>query len=214
MIDLTVLPYFLATVVVLVAIPGPNTIFVLTASASQGFRHGLASAFGVMLATMAHVCFAAVGLTALLMASPALFTAIKTLGAGYLIYLGIKAIRSKAASDGGASARAIEQPLGTSIRKGFLVNLLNPKTGLFIAAFLPQFVNAAAGQVPLQIVTLGAILVLVGGVGDVACAALARTIVKTIAKRGTKSGVGKYIAGLLYIGLGAAAMATSSGTGK
>ncbi|MGC7404060.1 LysE family translocator [Pandoraea pneumonica] len=214
MIDLAVLPYFLATVAVLVAIPGPNTIFVLTASASQGFRHGLASSFGVMLATMAHVCFAAVGLTALLMASPTLFTAIKTLGAGYLIYLGIKAICSKTTSESGTSTRAPEQPLSASIRKGFLVNLLNPKTGLFVAAFLPQFVNAAAGHVPLQIVTLGAILVMVGGVGDVTCAALARTIVKAIAKRGSTSGVGKYIAGLLYIGLGAAAMVTSNGTGK
>lgn len=214
MIDFAVLPYFLATVAVLVAIPGPNTIYVSTASASQGFRYGLASCFGVMLATLVHVGFAAVGLTALLMASPILFTAIKTVGAAYLVYLGIKAIRSKAPTDTVETTKAPVPALGASVRKGFLVNLLNPKTGLFIAAFLPQFVNASAGNVPLQIVTLGVMLVAVGSVSDVTYAALARTIGKAIANRGAKSGAGKYITGLLYIGLGAAAMATSNGAGK
>ncbi|MBN9116370.1 MAG: LysE family translocator, partial [Pandoraea sp.] len=139
MIDITVLPYFLVTVAVLVAIPGPNTIYIATASASQGFRFGLASCFGVMLATLVHVALAAGGLTALLLASPLLFSVIKSLGAAYLIFLGVKAMRSQPAALGTAPLPPARM-LGTSIKKGFLVNLLNPKTGLFIAAFLPQFV--------------------------------------------------------------------------
>ncbi|VVE02956.1 Homoserine/homoserine lactone efflux protein [Pandoraea eparura] len=209
MIDINVLPYFLATVAVLVAIPGPNTIYISTASASQGFRFGLASCFGVMLATLVHVALAAAGLTALLLASPVLFGVIKSLGAAYLIFLGIKAIRSRPAHVG-AAPPAPARALGASIKKGFLVNLLNPKTGLFIAAFLPQFVNPASSHVPLQIATLGVLLVFVGALSDVAYAALAGTIGKALASRRARPGIGKYVTGLLYMSLGVAALATSS----
>ncbi|VVE18128.1 Homoserine/homoserine lactone efflux protein [Pandoraea aquatica] len=215
MIDLHVLPFFLATVLIMVAIPGPTTIYISTTSASQGFRFGLASCFGVMLATLVHVSFAAAGLTALLMASPWLFNAIKLLGAGYLVYLGIKVIRSKPSASGTTAApQSQSRALGETIKKGFLVNLLNPKTGLFIAAFLPQFVTPSLGHVPLQIVTLGLLLVLVGGMSDTTYAALARTIGRALANRSKKPGIGKYIAGLLYMGLGIAALATSNGTSK
>ncbi len=215
MIDLHVLPFFLATVLIMVAIPGPTTIYISTTSASQGFRFGLASCFGVMLATLVHVSFAAAGLTALLLASPWLFNAIKLLGAGYLVYLGIKVIRSKPSAVRTAAApQSQSRALGETIRKGFLVNLLNPKTGLFIAAFLPQFVTPSLGHVPLQIVTLGLLLVLVGGVSDTTYAALARTIGRALANRSKRPGIGKYIAGLLYMGLGIAALATSNGTSK
>ncbi|MDN4572168.1 RhtB family transporter [Pandoraea cepalis] len=210
MIDITVLPYFLVTVAVLVAIPGPNTIYIATASASQGFRFGLASCFGVMLATLFHVALAAGGLTALLLASPLLFGVIKWLGAAYLIFLGIKAMRSRPATVGAAPPPA--RLLGTSIKKGFLVNLLNPKTGLFIAAFLPQFVTPESGHVPLQIATLGILLVCVGALSDITYAALARTIGKALTHRRAGPGAGKYVTGLLYIGLGVAALATSNGT--
>ena len=213
MINLQVLPFFLATVAVLVAIPGPTTIYISTTSASQGFRFGLASCFGVMLATLVHVSFAAAGLTALLLASPWLFNAIKFLGAGYLVYLGIRAIRSKPTPPD-ATPQPQTRALGATIKKGFLVNLLNPKTGLFVAAFLPQFVTPSLGHVPLQIVTLGLLLVLVGAVSDSAYAALARTIGRALASRSNKPGVGKYIAGLLYMGLGVAALATSNGMSK
>lgn len=211
MIDITVLPYFLVTVAVLVAIPGPNTIYIATASASQGFRFGLASCFGVMLATLVHVVLAAGGLTALLLASPLLFSVIKSLGAAYLIFLGVKAMRSQPAALGTAPLPPARM-LGTSIKKGFLVNLLNPKTGLFIAAFLPQFVNPESGHVPLQIATLGVLLVCVGALSDITYAALARTIGKALTRRRAKPGAGKYVTGLLYIGLGVAALATSNGS--
>jgi threonine/homoserine/homoserine lactone efflux protein len=213
MIDLALLPFFLATVAVLVAIPGPTTIFISTTSASQGFRFGLASCFGVMLATIVHVSFAAAGLTALLLASPLMFAAIKFLGAGYLIFIGIKVIRSRAAP-ASVDAQPPAHALGASMKKGFLVNLLNPKTGLFIAAFLPQFVTPSLGHVPLQIVTLGLLLVLVGGVSDVTYAALARTLSRALANRSRRPGIGKYVAGLLYMGLGVAALATSNGVTK
>ncbi|VVD94432.1 LysE family translocator [Pandoraea soli] len=211
MIDITVLPYFLVTVAVLVAIPGPNTIYIATASASQGFRFGLASCFGVMLATLVHVALAAGGLTALLLASPLLFGAIKSFGAAYLIFLGVKAMRSRPAALGTAPLPPARM-LGTSIKKGFLVNLFNPKTGLFIAAFLPQFVNPESGHVPLQIATLGVLLVCVGALSDITYAALARTIGKALTHRRAKPGAGKYVTGLLYIGLGVAALATSNGS--
>lgn len=213
MIDLSLLPFFLTAVAVLVAIPGPTTIYISTTSASQGFRFGLASCFGVMLATLVHVSFAAAGLTALLLASPLMFTVTKSLGAGYLIYIGIKVIRSRAAP-ASAAAQPPAGALGASMKNGFLVNLLNPKTGLFIAAFLPQFVTPSLGHVPLQIVTLGLLLVLVGAVSDIIYAALARAIGRALANRSRRPGIGKYVAGLLYMGLGVAALATSNGTSE
>ncbi|EON13018.1 LysE family translocator [Pandoraea sp. SD6-2] len=213
MIDLSLLPFFLTAVAVLVAIPGPTTIYISTTSASQGFRFGLASCFGVMLATLVHVSFAAAGLTALLLASPLMFTVTKSLGAGYLIYIGIKVIRSRAAP-ASAAAQPPAGALGASMKNGFLVNLLNPKTGLFIAAFLPQFVTPLLGHVPLQIVTLGLLLVLVGAVSDIIYAALARAIGLALANRSRRPGIGKYVAGLLYMGLGVAALATSNGTSE
>lgn len=207
MIDIAALPYFLATVTVLVAIPGPNTIYVSTASASRGFRFGIASCVGVMLATLVHIGIAAAGLTALLIASPLLFAAMKSLGAGYLVFLGIKAIRSpRCAADETPLASA--SALSASIKRGFLVNLLNPKTGLFIAAFLPQFVTPDSGPVPQQIVTLGLILAFVGGLSDITYAALARLIGKALGNGNAKPDIGRYLTGLLYMGLGVMALAS------
>ncbi|ANA33266.1 LysE family translocator [Ralstonia mannitolilytica] len=213
MIDLAVLPYFLLTVALVVAIPGPNTIYVSTTSVNQGFKFGLASCAGIMLGTLVHVSFAALGLTALLLASPVLFAIVKYLGAFYLVYLGLKSITAKASADGGVQPQA-SMALTASIKKGFLVNLLNPKTGLFIAAFLPQFVDPSAGHTSLQIFSLGVVLIVVGGLSDIAYAAAASKIGKVVANRGRKTRIGKFATGVVYMGLGVAAMVTSDGTAK
>ena len=213
MINFSVLPYFLATIAVLVAIPGPNTIYVSTASASQGFKFGLASCFGIMAATLVHVALAAMGVTALLLASPVAFGIVKYLGAFYLIYLGVKTLRSKGA-DGDDALTSSSNGLKASIKKGFLVNLLNPKTALFIAAFLPQFVDTTAGSVPLQILVLGTILILVGGASDIFYAAMGSKLGKVVAGKKSSSPVGRYATALLYAGLGIFAMTASNGTTK
>jgi threonine/homoserine/homoserine lactone efflux protein len=198
---------------VLVAIPGPNTIYVSTASASQGLKYGLASCFGIMLGTIVHVLLASLGLTALLLASSIAFGVVKYLGAFYLIYLGIKTLRSRGAN-GGAAPKSSSSGLSESIKKGFIVNLLNPKTALFIAAFLPQFVDASAGHVPLQILVLGTILILVGGVSDIFYAAVASKLGRVVATKKSETSIGRYITALLYAGLGIFAMTTSNGMTK
>jgi threonine/homoserine/homoserine lactone efflux protein len=213
MIDFSVLPYFLATIAVLVAIPGPNTIYVSTASASQGFKYGLASCLGIMIATFIHVSLAALGVTALLLASPVAFGIVKYLGALYLIYLGVKTFRSKGA-DGDDALKSPSDGLKESIKKGFLVNLLNPKTSLFIAAFLPQFVDATAGSVPLQILALGTILILVGGASDIFYAAMGSKLGKVVAAKKSDTNIGRYTTALLYAGLGIFAMMASHDTTK
>jgi len=212
MINFAVLPYFLLTVALVVAIPGPNTIYVSTASASQGFKFGLASCFGIMLGTLVHVSFAAMGITALLMASPALLSVTKLLGASYLVYLGVKSI-TKTVADTDA-VRQTSLGLGESIKKGFLVNLLNPKTALFIAAFLPQFVDPASRNIPLQIFSLGVILIVIGGISDILYAAAAAKIGRMVANTRRTRSVGKYVTGAIYIGLGIVAATTSNGSTK
>ncbi len=213
MIDFSVLPYFLATIAVLVAIPGPNTIYVSTASASQGFRYGLASCLGIMIATFIHVSLAALGVTALLLASSVAFGIVKYLGAFYLIYLGVKTLRSKGA-DGDDALKSSGNGLKESIRKGFFVNLFNPKTALFIAAFLPQFVDMTAGSVPLQILVLGTILIFVGGASDIFYAAMGSKLGKAVAGKKGNTSIGRYITALLYAGLGIFAMMASNGSTK
>lgn len=206
MINFSVLPYFLATIAVMVAIPGPNTIYVSSTSASQGFKYGLASCFGIMAATLVHVSLAAMGVTALLLASPISFGIVKYLGAFYLMYLGIKTLRSKG-SNGNETLMASNTGLTESIKNGFLVNLPNPKTALFIAAFLPQFVDATAGYVPLQILFFGTILILVGGMSDIFYAAIGSRVGKVLTRHKNETNIGRYITALLYTGLGIFVMA-------
>lgn len=212
MINFAVFPYFLLTVALVVAIPGANTIYVSTASASQGFKFGLASCFGIMLGTLVHVSFAAMGITALLMASPALLGATKLLGASYLVYLGVKSITKTVVDTD--TVRQTSLGLGESIKKGFLVNLLNPKTALFIAAFLPQFVDPASQNIPLQIFLLGVILIVIGGISDILYAAAASKIGKMVANTRRTRSVGKYVTGAIYIGLGIVAATASNGSTK
>ena len=138
--------------------PGPDTLYIVGRSSTQGWRAGAVAALGVGAGTLVHICAAALGLSAILAASASAFTAVKFIGAAYLLYVGISLIRSAGASKsspGAVVARA------ASIRiifvQGFLTNVLNPKVALFFLAFLPQFVAADAGSKPLAFLFLGAI---------------------------------------------------------
>jgi threonine/homoserine/homoserine lactone efflux protein len=129
----------------LIAIPGPNMIFIVTRTTAQGLRAGLASALGVEAGTLLHIAAAGLGVAALVAASPIAFGVVKYAGVAYLIYLGFQALRSPLSATGGAAQKVSRWRL---FLDGALVNALNPKVVLFFLAFLPQFVRSQA-EMPL-----------------------------------------------------------------
>ena len=138
--------------------PGPDTLYIIGRSSTQGWRSGAVAALGIGAGTLVHICAAALGLSAILAASATAFTVVKFIGAAYLLYVGIVLIRS--ASSVQASPSTVV-PRGATIRgifiQGFLTNVLNPKVALFFLAFLPQFVAHEANSKPLAFLFLGAI---------------------------------------------------------
>jgi threonine/homoserine/homoserine lactone efflux protein len=138
--------------------PGPDTLYIVGRSSTQGWRGGAFAALGVGAGTLVHICAAALGLSALLAASAAAFTAVKIIGAIYLLYVGIGLIRSADSirSSPIASDRRAISTRGIFVQ-GFLTNVLNPKVALFFLAFLPQFVSSAAPSKPAAFLFLGAV---------------------------------------------------------
>ena len=150
------LALFALAALALIAIPGPNMVYVATRSMSEGRRSGFASALGLLTGTMLNVVAAAAGLSALIASSSTAFDALRYLGAAYLVYLGLRALFTRAANGAGAAPRPVS--LARAYRQAIVVQLLNPKVALFFLAFLPQFVDPARGPVWTQVLVLGAIL--------------------------------------------------------
>ena len=150
---LSTIALFLLAGLGLLLIPGPAVLYVVTRSAAQGRRAGLASVLGIESATCVHILAAALGLSAILLTSALAFNVVKYLGAAYLILLGLRTLLSKKKHQDVLvePPRSLSQLFG----QGFLVNLLNPKTALFFYAFLPQFVDPSRGAVVGQILLLG-----------------------------------------------------------
>ena len=161
MITLEQILPFLLTAVLLTATPGPDNLMVLGVGASKGRRLGMAFGLGCAAGCLSHTLLAALGVSAVLAASPIAFTALRWAGGAYLIWLGIGALRSRGGV--GVPARASDEavdPADTATRqfaKGVLANAINPKVVLFFLSFLPQFVVPANGNVPLQMAVLGVV---------------------------------------------------------
>ncbi|GAA0405867.1 LysE family translocator [Micromonospora gifhornensis] len=158
-LSVTTLVGYLAVIAVLMITPGPDMMFVLTNATRYGARSGVIAALGVAAGETIHVAAVVCGLAAVITASPVLFTAIRWAGAVYLVILGIRAVRLS----GSANHSHLER--GATPRQAFLrglvTNLLNPKMIMFSVAFLPQFVDPAAGDPAAQLILLGALFVAV-----------------------------------------------------
>jgi threonine/homoserine/homoserine lactone efflux protein len=142
--------------------PGPDTLYIVGRS-SQSWRAGSVAALGIGTGIFVHICAAALGLSAILAASATAFTAVKILGALYLLYVGVGLIRSAGATHSAAVARDPRQvPMRIVFLQGFFTNVLNPKVALFFLAFLPQFVESGASSKPLAFLFLGVIFNLNG----------------------------------------------------
>jgi len=153
---------FLLAALLITATPGPDNLMVLGMGMSRGRRQGIAFGLGCAIGCLSHTLLAVVGVSALVAASPTAFTLLKWAGGGYLIWLGVQALRhAGAAQVGGAAAQAAAgQPLRVLFAKGLFANAINPKVVLFFLSFLPQFVEPARGSVGLQLGALGVIFTL------------------------------------------------------
>lgn len=196
---------FMLASLVLAVTPGPGVFYILARSLSQGRRHGLASVAGVALGNFGNAVGAALGLAALFAVSSLAFTVVKFAGAGYLVYLGIQAMRAPDAAPDRATP--VPERLGRIFRDGFLVALLNPKTALFFAAFLPQFM-APQGSLVGQSLTLGAIFVAIAALSDTAYALAAGWIAPRLGRLGGLRRAGRYLTGGAFIALGVLAALT------
>jgi threonine/homoserine/homoserine lactone efflux protein len=183
----------------LVALPGPNMIYLVAASVSDGRRAGLLSALGIETGTLVHTVAAAVGLSALLASSATAFSIVKYAGAAYLIYLGVRTLLARGQEHAAAPASA-----GRHVyRQALLTQVLNPKVAVFFLAFLPQFVDPDR-PTATQILVLGAVLVAIGLIIGSATALAAGTIAQRL--RGRRAGGrpwGRWTGGALYIAVGA-----------
>lgn len=151
--DPAVLSAFIAAGLLLNITPGADFLFVSASGIAGGPRIGMAAALGINIGITLHVLLAAAGVSALLLAYPASYHAIRYAGAAYLVYLAVQAWGSSGdIGDGKAASSAV-----TAIKRGFFTNVLNPKTVLFIFAFIPQFTDPAIGSIWLQVLILGAI---------------------------------------------------------
>ncbi|OKO89464.1 putative threonine efflux protein [Geobacillus proteiniphilus] len=146
---------FLGVAILLTIAPGPDILFVIAQSLSQGKWAGITTALGLCTGLVVHISAATLGISAVIYQSALTFAVVKYAGAAYLLYLAWQALKEKDAS----LAFGQQEPMAyfSLYKKGIFMNVLNPKVSLFFLALLPQFVNQSAGHVPRQMLLLGAI---------------------------------------------------------
>jgi threonine/homoserine/homoserine lactone efflux protein len=194
---------FIVIATVLIAVPGPSVLFVVTRSLTLGRRAGLATVVGNAAGVYVQVVLVALGIGAIVQESIAVFTVIKLAGALYLVYLGVQSFRHRSEL-AAALGRAVEpRELRRILADAFVVGVANPKVIVFFVAVLPQFVDPAAGSPTLQLLTLGAIFCTIAlvcdGIWALAAGAARAWLVRSPRRLAAIGGTG----GIVMIGLGA-----------
>lgn len=151
---MTTLLYFLGASVVLTIAPGPDNIFVMTQGIARGRKPAILTALGMCSGISVHTVAAAFGISAVFYSSVIAFNAVKYAGAAYLLYLAYKTLKERSVINLPAAADKSGKDL---FKRGFIMNVLNPKVAMFFLAFLPQFATPDAGHLPLRMLLLGAI---------------------------------------------------------
>jgi len=194
---------FIATALALLAIPGPAVLYVVSRSVDQGRTAGLVSVLGITTGTLVHITAAAVGLSSLILASKTAFDAVRFVGAAYLIFLGVRRLLSR------DEEKALDGPTPHSLRRvyaqGVVVNLLNPKTIVFIFAFIPQFVDTSSPHVGRQIFALGLTFAALGLMSDSLYALAAGTVADKLRGSRRMAKFERWFGGGILVGLGVAA---------
>jgi threonine/homoserine/homoserine lactone efflux protein len=195
---------FLATGVLLNLVPGQDSMFILGRSLSGGLRSGVAAALGISVGSLIHTSAAALGLSAILAASTTAFTAVKWVGAAYLVFLGVRLLLATPASSIGEGAA--EMPAcgaWASLRQGILTNLLNPKVALFFLALLPQFIDPLSTHRTLAFMVLGATFVTTGTIWCLTLAVAAARLRVLLTRKPQLRTLINRAAGVLFVALGA-----------
>ena len=182
-LDPTLFAAYLVAATVLTLSPGPDTMFVLASSASGGPRSGTAASLGISSGLLVHTALAALGISALIAASPTAFDVLRIGGALYLLWIGARALRDFwRGLDTQAPRSSGEQSAWAAFRRGLVTNILNPKVSVFYVAFLPQFASPALGHVPLQIVLLALTHIAIGIVWLAILASLSGSAAQAMAR--------------------------------
>ena len=183
--------------------PGPDTAYIIGRSIQFGWRGGVAAATGICAGCLVHVFGAAIGLSALLMASSAAFTVLKWVGAAYLLFTGVQMLLSRSRPLAEVASAGGEASLARVFWQGALTNVLNPKVALFFLAFLPQFVAAESANKTLAFLTLGLIFITSGTLWCFCIAAFAARAAGRIRQSaGAVAWVNRALGGLfVYLGI-------------
>lgn len=192
---------FAGATFVFLLIPGPAVMYIVTRSVTQGWRAGLISVAGIHTGTLAHIAAAVLGLSAVLATSATAFTAVKLIGAGYLVYLGVRALLDT--SSGETELALVPRSARRLYADGALVNLLNPKTAVFFVAFVPQFVEPGAEHATLQLLVISGVYVVMGLVVDGGWALAGGWIGGRVRSQAGIARRARRASGVVYIALGA-----------
>jgi threonine/homoserine/homoserine lactone efflux protein len=200
---------FAAASIVLLLIPGPAVLYIVNRSVSEGRVTGLASAGGVAIGNLFHAVAAAVGLTAVIRTSVVAFETVKWLGAGYLVFVGIRTL-----------TRGVDPIVDDQVQvrpraafaQGIVVNVFNPKVALFFLSYLPTFIHPDEGSAGVQALVLGLVFVTLGFCSD-SCYALLASGLRDVMLRGRALPfVRRWVAGTVFVGLGVLAATGSAST--
>ena len=189
----------------LLVIPGPAVLYIINRSVADGRNVALSAVAGLEIGNFMHVIAATVGLSAVIATSAAAFSAVKWIGAGYLIYVGIRTLATKP-----QAVNQLNDPMSRrrAFTQGIVVNTFNPKVALFFLSFLPQFIDADRGSAALQSLVLGSTFVVLGCISDSLFAILASALRGTLLRGKSLPFVQRYVAGSVFIALGAIASTT------
>jgi threonine/homoserine/homoserine lactone efflux protein len=210
MVPVSHLLAFAAVAAVLIAIPGPSVLFTISRALTVGRKSALFTVAGNELGNSAQVVAVAFGAGALVQRSAEIFTVVKWAGGGYLVYLGVQAIRHRQSMAEALAARVTPVPPLRAMRDGFVIGATNPKTIVFLLVALPEFTDRVPGRLPLQaqMLILGALFPVIALVLDSAWAAAAGTARQWFARSPRRMAVVGGTGGLVMIGLGVSIAAT------
>jgi threonine/homoserine/homoserine lactone efflux protein len=190
---------YIAAVLLIVIAPGPDNLLVISRGLSQGRLAAALSSLGSCLGILVHTVAAALGLALVLQTSPFAFWLVKAAGATYLLWLGYKAVSSRSLISFAPAAR---RSLPRVFTTGLLTNVLNPKVGLFVVAFIPQFTSPLRGSVPMQMLVYGAIFAVFTALIFTVLGAFAAQFSAWLARRPKTIAAANIGAGLTFIAAG------------
>lgn len=202
MVDTGSLAAYLVTAVVLVVTPGPGVVFIVSRGVSLGRRAALATVLGHFCGLMLQMAAIAAGVGTIVRESIVVFSALKLIGACYLVYLGVQAFRKRHSLAASLGSDHQQRSMGRIVRDGFVVGASNPKAFSIFASVLPQFVDPGLGHVPLQILILGLGFGMIALVSDSAWGLAAGTARNWLARSPRRLAAVGGTGGIFTVGLG------------